>query len=133
MPVPAAGDWAGKLDTSGVNGLEYAGVVDPSGDFLNEDGGKSLAPQFLVDAEEVDLDGGKGLLAAPDFGGDAGDEANQHSLCGSDPKVESFGEARGGEGPLEEVVGVVEAEHAVFVLDVVFVEEIVELVLLGFV
>ena len=51
MPVPAAGDWAGKLDTSGVNGLEYARVVDPSGDFLNEDGGQSLAPQFLVDAE----------------------------------------------------------------------------------
>ena len=45
--------------------------------------------------------------------------------------MESLLEDRGREGSGEEVAGVVEAEHAVVVLDVVLVEEVIDLSLLG--
>ena len=65
-------------------------------------------------------------------GGYARDEGHEASGSGgTHAEVESLLEARGHEGPGEEVAGLVEVGHTVVVLGVVLVEEVVDLGLIG--
>lgn len=48
-------DGRGDLDSRGVDGLPAIVAIDATRDFADENGGESLASDFLVDAEEVHL------------------------------------------------------------------------------
>jgi hypothetical protein len=52
---PAGAHGFGQYHTSGVDSLEDALQVDPSGDLSDQDWGYPLGAQLLVDAQEVDL------------------------------------------------------------------------------
>ena len=56
-----------------------------------------------------------------DAGGDPRDEGHEAARLGT------RGGGRGGEGPDEKVLGVIEPEHAHVILDIVLVEEVVDL------
>ena len=50
--------------------------VDSSGDFFNEDRGKSVGSQFLVDTEEVNFSHLDFLSTGKDMDGDTSNETN---------------------------------------------------------
>ena len=125
--VAAGADWPGQDDAGRVNGLGDALEVGLAGDFLDEDGGEALGAEFLVDAEEVDLDDGDGVLADAEFGRDAEDAGEEDAGFGcADADMPAFFPAGGFEGPAEEGFGVVETEHGLFVFDVVEGEKVVD-------
>mmetsp|Transcript_16133 Transcript_16133/g.33765 ORF Transcript_16133/g.33765 Transcript_16133/m.33765 type:complete len:234 (+) Transcript_16133:812-1513(+) len=132
MVIATTGDMAGKDDAGGVDRLKYARVIDPPGDFFDENGCQSLGTEFFVHAEEVDFDHGLFRLVDADGGGHGGDQGHEAvGFAGADSEVELLLVSRGSEGPHEEVAGVVEAEDAPIVFDVVLVEEVVHFVALG--
>lgn len=55
MVVCGGGYWCGNDNTSGVNSLPSVTSIDSSGNFLDENWGKLLGSQGLVNTEEVDL------------------------------------------------------------------------------
>mmetsp|Transcript_28554 Transcript_28554/g.52765 ORF Transcript_28554/g.52765 Transcript_28554/m.52765 type:complete len:262 (-) Transcript_28554:390-1175(-) len=127
MVIPATRHVSRQHHPGRVHRLEHSRVIDPPCDFLNEDGRQSFGTELLVHAQKVHLDHVLGLVVHADFGGDSRDERHETiGFAGAYAEVELFLEAGRGERPGEEVLGVVEAEHASVVLDVVFVEEVVD-------
>ena len=53
--LPAGGDRLRQYDPRGVDSLKETLTVDASRDFADENGGDTLRPQLLVDAEKVDF------------------------------------------------------------------------------
>ena len=53
--LPAGGDRLRQYDARGVDSLKETLTVDASRDFADENGGDTLRPQLLVDAEKVDF------------------------------------------------------------------------------
>mmetsp|Transcript_849 Transcript_849/g.1504 ORF Transcript_849/g.1504 Transcript_849/m.1504 type:complete len:334 (+) Transcript_849:294-1295(+) len=126
MVIPATRHVSRQHHPGRVHGLEHARVVHPPRDLLDEDRSESLRTELLVHAQEVHLDHVVGFVVHANSGGDARDEGHEAiRFGGSDAEVEFCPEAGRGEGPREEVAGVVESEHAFVVLDVVLVEEVV--------
>lgn len=74
MEVPAAGYWLWYDHPGGVHRRPDVFEITPPRDLLDEDGGETLRPEFLVDAEEVDFWASEVLVSDPDGDGDAGDE-----------------------------------------------------------
>ena len=52
---PAGGDRLRQYDAGGVDSLKETLTIDASRDFADENGGDTLGPQLLVDAEKVDF------------------------------------------------------------------------------
>lgn len=55
MPVPTGGDRFWQEHTGGINRLEDFMQVNPTGDFLDQQGRQPLRPQLFVDTEKVDF------------------------------------------------------------------------------
>ena len=82
MEISTSADRSWENNTSSVESLVDALEVAATSDLLDEDWCEALGAELLVDAEEVDLSGFKGLLADAQGNGDAGDECNE--LLGGD-------------------------------------------------
>jgi len=128
MVVHGGGYGGGQGLTCGVDSLPDVVAVHATGDFANQDGGDPVGAELFVRAEEVDLGHQDGFSKDGHVHGDARDAGVQVTLGrvahADDPLREVAGRV---EGPLEEGDGVVEAELAVAVLDVVALEQFVEL------
>mmetsp|Transcript_25394 Transcript_25394/g.80118 ORF Transcript_25394/g.80118 Transcript_25394/m.80118 type:complete len:291 (+) Transcript_25394:655-1527(+) len=133
--VAALAHRPGQHHARGVDRLPDVLLVHPPRDLLDQHRSEPLRPQLLVHAEEVDLDhldrGLVGLIRGArclDVGRDARDEA--HELAAglhAHAEVPAPKVARRLQRPPEEGHGVVEAEHAVVVLDVVLAQQQVDL------
>lgn len=98
--VAACADGLGEDDAGGVQALPDLVQVADAGDLFDEDWGKALAAELLVDAEEVDFGDGDGLVADSYAHGDGGDEGDELAgLSGADTDVVVLGPARRHHGP----------------------------------
>lgn len=93
--VAARADGPGEDDAGRVKTLPDLVQVADAGDFLDEDGGKTLAAKLLVDAKEIDFGAGDDLVADSHAHGDGRDEGDELAgLGGADADVVVLGPAR---------------------------------------
>jgi hypothetical protein len=130
VPVRGGAHRVGQLRGGGVDGLFDAPEDGSPGDFFDEEGGETFVPVFLVHAQKVDDDGVDVLAVGVESPRGGGDEPHQLRRrrfpqgveCDVPPLVPLERPPKGGDGVFE--VGLVVGE-------VVFVEEIPQMVLAG--
>ena len=96
--------------------LPHVSQIHPSGDLLDQNGGQSMGPQFLVNAQEVDL----GHLVELPFDRYVEGNRSNHGhdfLClfhlDTDKPIGDI--IRWTKSPLQKLNGVIEAEHSIIV------------------
>mmetsp|Transcript_34214 Transcript_34214/g.70497 ORF Transcript_34214/g.70497 Transcript_34214/m.70497 type:complete len:321 (+) Transcript_34214:485-1447(+) len=132
VPVAALADRPGKHHSRRVDRLPDILPVHPARDLLDEDWGQALRSQLLMHAEKIDLHHLDRLVIYPHLCGNAGDEANKLATAldthAKVPVPQKFWRLQ---RPAQEVNGVVEAEHAVVIFDVILCQEGVDFLHLG--
>mmetsp|Transcript_82764 Transcript_82764/g.192306 ORF Transcript_82764/g.192306 Transcript_82764/m.192306 type:complete len:307 (-) Transcript_82764:282-1202(-) len=129
--VAALTDRSRQDYTSCVDRLPDVLLVHPPCDLLDQHRCQALRPQFLVHAEEVDLHHADHWVVDLHACRNASDEAHELA-AGLHPhaQVPASQIAWWLQGPPEETDRVVEAEHAVIILDVVLAQKQVDLLCL---
>ena len=129
VEVAGGGDGGGNVAASSVDGLPNVSQVDTTSDFLDEDGSEALITKALGDTEEVNFTDTHGLFTDLDVARNTRNEGEDFlGFLLANTNVPVLVVAGRSEGPLQEGAGVVEAEHGVIILNVVFVQEMIDLV-----
>mmetsp|Transcript_2611 Transcript_2611/g.5209 ORF Transcript_2611/g.5209 Transcript_2611/m.5209 type:complete len:305 (+) Transcript_2611:692-1606(+) len=129
--VAALADRTGKHHAGGVYRLPDVLLVHPSRDLFDQHRGEPLRSELFVHAQEVDLHHAHDGVVGLDARGDARDEA--HKLAArlhAHAQVPMPQVLRRLQCPPEEGHGVIEAKHAVVILDVVLAQQRVDLLCL---